>query len=845
MRYKKNSIIEPDYSRELEEIAEIPEKVSEGTPVDEGVHNAPIGKEELPGAGAPMEELLVPPGSFSESMIVEDDYRATAAGIQRGNFAAPKIWRELPGITDSAADESVLAGEELDIGSVASEIDSMVKREAGTVPPTKVAVEEESLLHKYHLEAMEAPREQNGDIIIEEDDDIDLDYYSLEELKRKATDPLESFELSQQEIPEPDFTVSVTPASGKKPKGKKKDGKAESHEDRKAPPKDNTIVIEVPEELRKKLPGDFDIKDLGIIDLLEAEQIANENILLFSEDEIIEELEEFDLLPVKEHAAAEETKDHSMDGRGSPAGTGIEEDEEENRADDEDDRIHEEAADEVKEKVVPVEDGVADKTPGEEIPEAAFGENEPEAAEILMEEVILTGEGEAVPIVRETAPDEGEVTPVVLYEEIHQDVRMVDESPQGRKEDEATEAADSYEVSKVSGVPPVLTDAIDDSIDVEMKYSSAADLPGPPRVIGDFPTVSGRQTSLEDLVQPQTGNDGNMAVFETKSDLVKEVIPIQMLKSEQTGDTVKFIDDELVESPADSDQTSITVDELERISSEIIQSVEGDAILLAEGEPSGDFTRVAGIMRGTTPAFEDLLQDFKEEQTHGDEDVSMVNSVFEAEDYAHYIDDLDRKPELPGGKRSSVSIEILGINKRELNELENSIFQREYDKVNIEEELGGMRPGMDQPEFDVNLLKRCKYISSQQNALSLDERKSIEEDMIAETGLVIEEDIEEVKNRLEQLRMHKGLPNEKISFNDANNGKDIITDISDKVFIIDDKTDRERFINSIPVEKRENLTRLLKYLDGMFEKLPEEVIRKFATSEYFDLYNKVLNDLGV
>ena len=46
-------------------------------------------------------------------------------------------------------------------------------------------------------------------------------------------------------------------------------------------------------------------------------------------------------------------------------------------------------------------------------------------------------------------------------------------------------------------------------------------------------------------------------------------------------------------------------------------------------------------------------------------------------------------------------------------------------------------------------------------------------------------------------------------------------------------------------DKKEDLTKLLAYLDGLFEKLPEETLRKFAESEYFDLYAKVLKDMGI
>ena len=53
----------------------------------------------------------------------------------------------------------------------------------------------------------------------------------------------------------------------------------------------------------------------------------------------------------------------------------------------------------------------------------------------------------------------------------------------------------------------------------------------------------------------------------------------------------------------------------------------------------------------------------------------------------------------------------------------------------------------------------------------------------------------------------------------------------------------DRFVASIPEAKREDMKRLLRYLDGLFEKLPEDVVKRFADSEYFDLYVKIMNEL--
>jgi len=51
-------------------------------------------------------------------------------------------------------------------------------------------------------------------------------------------------------------------------------------------------------------------------------------------------------------------------------------------------------------------------------------------------------------------------------------------------------------------------------------------------------------------------------------------------------------------------------------------------------------------------------------------------------------------------------------------------------------------------------------------------------------------------------------------------------------------------MDTIP-DKKQDMARLLTYLDGLFEKLPEETVRKFADSEYFELYVKVMKEIGV
>ena len=50
---------------------------------------------------------------------------------------------------------------------------------------------------------------------------------------------------------------------------------------------------------------------------------------------------------------------------------------------------------------------------------------------------------------------------------------------------------------------------------------------------------------------------------------------------------------------------------------------------------------------------------------------------------------------------------------------------------------------------------------------------------------------------------------------------------------------------AIPVELRTDIKSVLTYLDQLLESLPEEKIREFANSEYFGVYKKLFEDLGL
>ncbi len=45
--------------------------------------------------------------------------------------------------------------------------------------------------------------------------------------------------------------------------------------------------------------------------------------------------------------------------------------------------------------------------------------------------------------------------------------------------------------------------------------------------------------------------------------------------------------------------------------------------------------------------------------------------------------------------------------------------------------------------------------------------------------------------------------------------------------------------------KKDELRKMISYLDQLFDKLPEDTVREFSKSEYFDLYKKIMEDLNL
>ena len=63
----------------------------------------------------------------------------------------------------------------------------------------------------------------------------------------------------------------------------------------------NNIHEDLKEKNGTKFPGKFDLSIIGKIDLLEAEKIAKEEVIFLTEADLIEGLEDFELVPIKNY----------------------------------------------------------------------------------------------------------------------------------------------------------------------------------------------------------------------------------------------------------------------------------------------------------------------------------------------------------------------------------------------------------------------------------------------------------------------------------------------------------------------------------------------------------------
>ena len=722
---------------QLEEIADIPEKVAAGTVIDGGPERALPGSMEEPGLES--EEIAGIGAEYKDPLIITDDFEGgppkRAEG--RGGF---------------------------DISTLAAEVDRLTER----VRPEK-AVPAESVM------PVDEPMETRPgeELVIDEDDDIDIDYYSLEELSGRG--PV----FSGVETPDAGLTAGIPePHREVEPLVETKIEEAKPFERQEAPreaveektavvedkpepryeepveiEKDNILTFEIPEDVRGKLSVDFNIEDMGGIDLQEAEKIANEEVLLLAEDDLIDELEAVDPMPVAGRAGESPRLEKTVVLEKPPL------------------RKRDDGGPKKPDAPKP---GRQDGGPGTVRPGVEAKGKPERTMEEISKVIIDSGPGEKQPA--GVAPEKNERAGKPLR-------GGASDEPRGKKD-----AADSAKPAGKMDAPASQPD------------KARAAPPAPPR----FPGAQ------------------------------KQAVPAGIVQPADDDRSVAFIDDDLVDKDEKPDDDIFRVSELDRVMSGFVEVIEGKARLLKEADATEDLDRVAGLMKGTTPTFEDLLVDIESEYSFKDDEVGIIDRAFQKEVRSRHAGKEGGPLEDREEMKITPALEILGLDRDEMGAIEQSAFLKEYERIDMEGLVGAAGVGLDQPASDRDISGRYDYFVTRPDSLNDQEKKDIEEDVSGSRALIFEEDVEVIRKRLEALRKRKEIA-----------GETAVKDISEKVVILKDEKDMARFISTVPPEKQESLTSLLRYLDGLFEKLPEEVIKNFAASEYFELYSKVLRDLGV
>ncbi|HRV13732.1 MAG TPA: hypothetical protein P5130_00420, partial [Spirochaetota bacterium] len=307
-----------------------------------------------------------------------------------------------------------------------------------------------------------------------------------------------------------------------------------------------------------------------------------------------------------------------------------------------------------------------------------------------------------------------------------------------------------------------------------------------------------------------------------------------------------------------------SIDEIDNLVSGMIEITEGEAKILTEAGFKEEEEYIAPILTGTIPTFQDKMVEFGEEYKFSDDDIVFVDNAIVTDEYDKYLKVIDEYYETKTVKKGSSTSELFGLSNEELAFFYDVMFEKEYETVKASKTFKDVAVGRDQPQRDETLIRQFKYIESKPKSFSEKEKRSIEENIESPMAVIIEENIDDIVERLKTIKpqidinnllstapdkeVNGMLENVSESFEKSegiNVEQQKYTNITDQVIVLESKDDVNRFVDTLPVEKRESIRKLLKYLDSLFDKLPEEVIKNFANSEYFDLYVKVLNELGV
>jgi hypothetical protein len=573
---------------------------------------------------------------------------------------------------------------------------------------------------------------------------------------------------------------------------------------------DYEVKFKISRSARNKLPENFNIQEIGSIDLKEADAIANEDILFLTESDLIEGLEDFDLIPLNEDINHQKIQDTELKISRDPI-------------------VKPQILQETVE-VSPLKNDVESPVISS-APEQVLEKEKNINYEIPHKEdtsIILSASSNE-PVKNEIPVKADDISTEAQKEEISESDKIQVKDEKNINTDNNNELID-FEVS--------------DEIDESSKLDSSLSIAETPNV-----AILSRKDEVElidddekivskDKAELLPDDSGNEVYHEIKPSIEKEKLPDWAYSLESYEGRTYFIDDESVEIEKRVIVQNFEEKELEKITSRIIETYEVKPKILVEADIEDDKENIAYTSSSIAPVFDDLLVDFEDDELkYRDDDLEFIHSAIIEEDFSKYLRLIDEYHGLSGERKVTAAVELLGLTNDEIDEMTDVLYTNDYKEINLDEVFSVIKNQSALNYKDAGRNINCTYLISDISSLLDEEKKSIEADISSEFALIYEEDVEQLKSHLKQIFVETKPDSVKVV--------EEIHDITDRVVILEDEDDVKRFVKEIPEHKRDDLVRLMKYLDGMFEKLPENAVKNFAESEYFNLYVKVLNDLGI
>ncbi|TFH38906.1 MAG: hypothetical protein E4G96_09775, partial [Chrysiogenales bacterium] len=458
-------------------------------------------------------------------------------------------------------------------------------------------------------------------------------------------------------------------------------------------------LLTIPDGVRKNLPDTFDINGIGTIDLREAESIANEGVLFLTESDLVEGLEDFDLIPLKEvekprekpvkpadsdKSVVERGRDekdserpHTPEGRGPDIET--EPEAELNPIDEYDDGrewvpIEQlDVIDEKGRKWTPLERLIDDEAV-KVMPVIEETQNEVPAEPSEITSVDETGSKRAI-----ERNDRGGIEPERGKET--GDSAIDEDRPEKKipRLEGYVESDDEYVIWDMPESDTVLGEPRLESQKHKEKTPSAvkgeerggekiipasSSIDAPPQS-GGVREVSGREPG-ESLMHVGKGSRQDKDVVPPVGVAPGDLgLRIPVYESEEPR--VHFIDDRT--GVSDEERDFSVEGELEKVTRGIFQFEEGAGYTLSESDAREDRDRIAYIAREFEPAYEELFVDL--DYKYRDEEIDYIHAAIVEEDYSDYIREIDEFFGTRSGMAVPAAVELLGLTTDEFDTIED------------------------------------------------------------------------------------------------------------------------------------------------------------------------------